>query len=107
LQGLAAVATPRRTFKKIPKLSISKVFIARKFEVSEADFAATLRGGHFRNATTCPCLVRIAARAVSRNSNQISCRNGKHRMLIIEPENKNQHFKNPACLRAVGINRKK
>jgi hypothetical protein len=95
LQGLAAVATPRRTFKKIPKLSISKVFIARKFEVSEADFAATLRLG------------RIAARALSRNSNQISCRNGKHRMLIIEPENKNQHFKNPACLRAVGINRKK
>jgi hypothetical protein len=67
LQGLAAVATPRRTFKKIPKLSISKVFIALKFEVSEADFAATLRGGHVRNATTCPCLGLLAARALSLN----------------------------------------
>src|ERR1700732_3179048 len=60
------------TFKKIPKLPISKVFTARKFEVSEADFAASVRGGHFRNATTCPCLGLLAARALSLNSNQIS-----------------------------------
>jgi molybdopterin-binding protein len=69
-----------------------------------ADFAATLGGGHIRNA--CPCLGRIAARALSRNSNQTSCRNGRHRMLIIKPKNKNRNLKNPAGLHAFAINRK-
>jgi hypothetical protein len=59
LKGLAAVSSPRRYFqkdsgtvKKIPELSISNVFIVRKFEVSGADYAATLRGGRIRNATS-------------------------------------------------------
>jgi hypothetical protein len=107
LQGLAAVATPRRHFQKDSKATDLEGLNSSKFEVSEADFAATVRGGHFRNATTCPCLGLLAARALSLNSNQISCRNGKQRVLLIKPENKNQRFKNPACLRAIAINRKK
>jgi len=47
----------------MPELSISKV-LAHKFEIYEADFAATLRGGHIRNATSMS-LPRSAARSIS------------------------------------------
>jgi hypothetical protein len=44
-----------------------------KFDVSEAEFAATLRGGHTRNAS--PYLGRIAARFIAAlKSNKLSQR---------------------------------
>src|ERR1700730_18870270 len=81
--------------------------LVRKFEVPRPISRRRCAAATSGTRPACPCLGRIAARALSRNSNQISCRNGKRRMLIIKPENKNQHFKDPACLRAVAINRKK
>jgi molybdopterin-binding protein len=67
----------------------------RKYEVSGADFAVTLRGGHIRNATSLSlpwshCRARLIVA-----SNQKRCRNGKHGMLIIEPKTRTSIFRIP------------
>jgi hypothetical protein len=75
-----------------------------KFDVSEAEFAATLRGGHTRNAS--PCLGRIAARFIAElKSNKLS--QPQPPDANNQAGNENQHFKNPTGLRAVAIHRKK
>jgi hypothetical protein len=67
LKGLAGF-NAAAALSKDSELSNSKVFIARKFEVSEADFAATARGGHFRNATTLSIASVALPRALNRGT---------------------------------------